>query len=116
MPYCDSDDVRLVCGVAENVISSGDIGGLIVFSDQEIDDKIGGSFGDSVPTRIARLSALLTSIQIYSRPDLRFRLGQAGINEQQLEKNLERWQAEADEIFEFYSDDEGSGEFRVVQA
>lgn len=115
MPYCDSDDVRLVCGVAENVISSGDIGGLIVFSDQEIDDKIGSSFED-VPTRIQRLSALLTSIQIYSRPDLRFRLGRAEVDEQQIEKNLDRWQAEADEIFEFYSDDEGSGEFRVVQA
>jgi hypothetical protein len=114
MPYCDSDDVRLVCGVAENVISSGDIGGLIVFSDQEIDDRI-GSFGESVPTRIQRLSALLTSIQIYGRPDLRFRLGKAGVDEQQIEKNLDRWQAEADEIFEFYSEtDEGS--FRVVQA
>ena len=116
MPYCDSEDVRLVCGVAENVISSGDIGGLIVFSDQEIDDKIGSSFGESVPTRINRLSALLTSIQIYSRPDLRFRLGKSGIDEQQVEKNLDRWQAEADEIFAFYGDDEGSGEFSVVQA
>jgi len=115
MPYCDSEDVRLVCGVAENVISSGDIGGLIVFSDQEIDDKIGSSFGESVPTRIQRLSALLTSIQIYSRPDLRFRLGKAGIDEQTIEKNLDRWQAEADEIFDFYGEtDEGS--FRVVQA
>jgi hypothetical protein len=116
MLYCDSDDVRLVCGVAENVISSGDIGGLIVFSDQEIDDIIGSSFGDSVPTRINRLSALLTCIQIYSRPDLRFRLGRAGIDEQQVEKNLDCWQAEANEIFEFYSDDEETGEFRVVQA
>jgi hypothetical protein len=116
MVYCDADDVRLVCGVAANIISSGDIGGLIVFSDQEIDDKIGSSFGDTVPTRIQRLSALLTAIQIYGRPDLRFRLGQAGIDEQRAEKNLDRWQAEADEIFAFYSDDEGSGEFRVVQA
>ena len=49
MSYCDSDDVRLVCGVAENVISSGDIGGLIVYSDQEIDDIIGSSFRESVP-------------------------------------------------------------------
>jgi hypothetical protein len=116
MPYCDSEDVRLVCGVAENVISSGDIGGLIVFSDQEIDDKIGSIFGESVPTRIKRLSALLTCIQIYSRPDLRFRLGKSGIDEQQIEKNQDRWQAEANEILAFYSDDEESGEFRVVQA
>jgi len=116
MPYCDSEDVRLVCGVAEKILSSGDIGGLIDYSDQKIQDVIGTSFGDSVPTRIKRLSALLTSIQIYSRPDLRFRLGQAGIDEQRVEMNLDRWQAEADEIFEFYSDDEGSGDFRVVQA
>ena len=100
MVYCDAEDVRLVCGVAENVISSGDIGGLIVFSDQKIDDAV-GSFEDPVPTRIQRLSALLTSIQIYSRPDLRSRLGRAGIDKQQIEKNLDRWQAEADEIFEF---------------
>jgi hypothetical protein len=114
MPYCDSDDVRLVCGVAENVISSGDIGGLIVYSDQEIDDIIGSSFED-VPTRIIRLSALLTCIQIYSRPDLRFRLGKSGIDEQQIEKNLDRWQAEANEIFEFYSK-MPKGDFRVAQA
>ena len=114
MPYCDSDDVRLVCGVAENVINSGDIGGLIVFSDQEIDDVIGSSFED-VPTRINRLSALLTSIQIYSRPDFRFRLGKVGIDEQQIEKNLDRWQAEANEIFEFYNK-MPKGDFRVVQA
>jgi hypothetical protein len=114
MPYCDSDDVRLVCGVAENIISSGDIGGLIVYSDQEIDDIIGSSFED-VPTRITRLSALLTCIQIYSRPDLRFRLGKSGIDEQQIEKNLDRWQAEANEIFEFYGET-SEGAFRVVQA
>ena len=114
MHYCDSDDVRLVCGVAENVISSGDIGGLIVFSDQENDDIIGSSFED-VPTRITRLSALLTCIQIYSRPDLRFRLGKSGIDEQQIEKNLDRWQAEANEIFEFYNK-MPKGDFRVAQA
>jgi hypothetical protein len=114
MPYCDSEDVRLVCGVAENVISSGDIGGLIVYSDQEIDDIIGSSFED-VPTRITRLSALLTCIQIYSRPDLRFRLGRSGIDEQQIEKNLDRWQVEVNEIFEFYSK-MPKGDFRVAQA
>jgi len=115
MVYCDAEDVRLVCGVAENVISSGDIGGLIAYSDQEIDDIIGSSFGDSLPTRIKRLSALLTSIQVYSRPDLRFRLGRFGIDEQQIEKNLDRWQAEVNEIFEFYNK-VPKGDFRVVQA
>jgi hypothetical protein len=115
MVYCDAEDVRLVCGVAVNIISSGDIGGLIAYSDQEIDDIIGSSFGESVPTRINRLSALLTCIQIYSRPDLRFRLGRSGIDEQQIEKNLDRWQAEANEIFEFYNK-MPKGDFRVAQA
>ncbi len=116
MAYCDADDVRLVSGVKDNVISSGDITGLIVYSDQKITDVIGSSF-DSVPTRIERLSALLTSIQIFSRPDLRFRLGQSGVDEQAIEKNLERWQAEADEIFAYYGVEvEDIGDFRVVQA
>jgi hypothetical protein len=115
MVYCDAEDVRLVCGVAANIISSGDIGGLIAYSDQEIDDIISSSFGESVPTRITRLSALLTCIQIYSRPDLRFRLGRAGVDEQQIEKNLDRWQAEANEIFEFYNK-MPKGDFRVAQA
>ncbi len=115
--YCDYEDVRLVCGVAENIISSGDIAALIVYSDQKITDKLGAAFGDTVLTRIERLSALLTCIQIYSRPDLRFRLGQSGVDEQTIEKNLERWEREANEIFGFYGVElVDTGEFRVVQA
>jgi len=102
MVYCSDGDVRLVCGVAENIISSGDIGALIVFSDQAIDDYIGTAYTEPVPTRIQRLSALLTSIQIYSRPDLRFRLGKAGVDEQTIEQNLKRWQEEANKIFDYY--------------
>ena len=117
MSYCDYTDVQLICGVAANVISSGDIAALIVYSDQEITDKIGSTFESEVPTRIERLSALLTCIQIYSRPDLRFRLGQSGVDEQTIEKNLERWEREADEIFGFYGVElVDTGEFRVVQA
>ena len=95
--YCDDEDVRLVCGMAENVIGSGDIAALIVYSDRKIADKIGTTFDDDVPTSIERLSALLTCIQIYSRPDLRFRLGQSGVDEQTIEKNLELWEREAGE-------------------
>jgi len=112
MVYCSDDDVRLVCGVAENIVSSGDIGALIVFSDQAIDDYIGTTY-TSVPTRIQRLSALLTSIQIYSRPDLRFRLGKAGVDEQTIEQNLKRWQEEADKIFDYYV---SKNSFQVFQS
>jgi len=115
--YCDFEDVQLISGVAENVIDSGDIAALIVYSDQKIADKIGTTFDAEVPTRIERLSALLTCIQIYTRPDLRFRLGQSGVDEQSIEKNLERWEREAGEIFAFYGVElVDTGEFRVVQA
>ena len=59
-----------VCVEFRVKISSGDIGGLIVFSDQAIDDYIGTTYTEPVPTRIQRLSALLTSIRIYSHSDL----------------------------------------------
>lgn len=64
-------------------VSNFDISGLIALSDAQIDDDL-GSFGDSPRTRIKHLSAVLTAIQIYSRPDLRFRLGQVGIDEQHI--------------------------------
>ena len=72
--YCSVGDVRLLCGVSADVLSDSEIGVLIELSDQQIRDEW-GDFSEPAPTRIRHLSALLTAIKIYQRPDMRFRLG-----------------------------------------
>ena len=100
MPYCSASDVRLLSGVTSDVVSDVDINNLIAFSDQQIDDDI-QSFV-TVPTRIKNLSALLTSIKLFSRPDLRFRLGQSGLTDQQMDSALGQWREEVDRIYAYY--------------
>jgi hypothetical protein len=100
MPYCSASDVRLLSGVTSDIVSDSDINSLIAFSDQQIDDDI-QSFV-TVPTRIKNLSALLTSVKLFSRSDLRFRLGQSGLSEQQIQENLNTWKAEVDRIYAYY--------------
>jgi hypothetical protein len=39
---------------------------------------------------------------LFSRPDLRFRLGQSGLSEQQIQENLNTWKAEVDRIYAYY--------------
>jgi len=56
----------------------------------------------SVPTRIKNLSALLTSVKFFSKPDLRFRLGQSGLTDQQMDNALGQWREEVDGIYAYY--------------
>ncbi len=88
MGYSSVSDVRVLTGISADVLSDSEVESLIVYSDQQIDDDL-GSFSTPVPIRIRNLSTLLTAIKVFSRPDLRFRLGQTGLTEQDLEKNLE---------------------------
>jgi hypothetical protein len=67
---CTVSDVRVLTGVTETMLGDGEAESLIAFSDQQISDDI-GTFEGSVPTRIKHLSALLSAIKIYTRPDLR---------------------------------------------
>jgi peptidoglycan hydrolase-like protein with peptidoglycan-binding domain len=72
-----------------------------VYSDQQIDDDLGVQSAP-VPTRIKNLSALLTAIRIFSRPDMRFRMGQSGLSEQQIQENLNTWKADVARIYAYY--------------
>jgi len=103
MPYCTAADVRLLSGVTSDIIGDGDIDSLIAFSDQQINDEI-QTFPSPYPTRIKHLSALLTAIKLYERPDLRFRMGQVGLTEQQIEEGLKRWRGEVDRIYAYYGE------------
>jgi len=101
MPYCSAADVRLLSGITSDVISDIDLEGFIEFSDQQINDDL-GSFSAPFPTRIKDLSALLTAIRLFNRPDLRFRVSQTGLTEQDIEKALERWRREVNRIYAYY--------------
>jgi len=101
MTYCEASSVRVLSGVTSNVIGDSDIENLIALSDQQINDDL-GVFSAPVPSRIKHLSALLTAIKLLERPDLRFRLGDSGFTEQQIERNLERWNREVERIYAYY--------------
>jgi len=101
--YCSVDDVRVLTGVDKTVLSDADIEGLITLSDQQIDDDL-GSFSSPYPTRIKHLSALLTAIKIYTRPDLRggFSVGGFSVTNQEVEEALNRWTDEVKRIYAYY--------------
>ena len=66
--YCVAADVRVLTGVTVSMMSDADITALIVFSDQQINDDIAPATGS---TRITHLSAVLTAMKIFNRPDFR---------------------------------------------
>ena len=103
MGYCTVSDVRVLTGVSESMLSDSEIESLIAFSDRQIDDDL-GSFSEPVPARIRYLSALLTAIKIYTRPDFRggFSVGNISISNQQIEECLERWMGEVRRIYAYY--------------
>ena len=103
MGYCTVSDVRVLTGVSEAMLSDSEIESLIAFSDQQIDDDL-GSFSEPVPARIRHLSALLTAIKIYTRPDLRggFSVGGFSVSGQHVEECLERWMGEVRRIYAYY--------------
>ncbi|MBS7607366.1 MAG: hypothetical protein QW502_04035 [Candidatus Bathyarchaeia archaeon] len=74
MGYCSASDVRFLTGVSESAISDSEIEELIALGDQQINDDI-GVFSNPIPYRIRLLSALLASIRLFSRPDMRFTIG-----------------------------------------
>ena len=116
MGYCSVGDVRLLCGVSADVLGDAEIGVLIDLSDQQIRDEL-GDFGEPAPTRIRHLSALLTAIKIYQRPDMRFRLGaSSGLDEQRIERLIEGWRREVARIYAYYRKNvpEGGGALRRV--
>ncbi len=101
MTYCEVAYVRVLSGATSDVVGDSDVENLIALSDQQIDDDL-GVFSAPVPSRIKHLSALLTAIKLLERPDLRFRLGDSGLTEQQVERNLERWHREVERIYAHY--------------
>ena len=104
-PYCTASDVRVLTGVTEAMLSDVDIASLIALSDQQVDDDLGAQCSP-VNTRIKHLSALLTAIKIYTRPDLRggFSVGDVTISSQQIEESLNRWNGEVRRIYDFYEE------------
>ena len=103
MGYCTVSDVRVLTGVSESMLSDSEVESLIAFSDQQIDDDL-GSFSEPVPARIRHLSALLTAIKIYTRPDMRggFSVGGFSVSNEQVEEALNRWLAEVRRIYAYY--------------
>ncbi|MEM2351792.1 MAG: hypothetical protein QXT26_05240 [Thermoproteota archaeon] len=92
----------MISGVSADIISDSDIEFLIELSDQQIRDEL-GVFSEPVPIRVRYLSALLTAIKIYQRPDMRFRLGaSSGLDEQRIERMLEGWRREVSRIYAYY--------------
>ncbi len=103
MEYCDASDVRVLTGITGEVASDAELEDLITLSDQQITDDL-GSFAKPVPTRIKHLSALLTAIKVYTRPDLRggFSVGNVAVSSQQVEESLSRWQGDVRRIYAHY--------------
>jgi len=85
------------------MLSDSEIESLIAFSDRQIDDDL-GSFSEPVPARIRYLSALLTAIKIYSRPDMRggFSVGGFSVGSEEVGECLERWMGEVRRIYAYY--------------
>jgi len=102
--YCTAADVRRLTGVPSSIISDSDLGELIADADARIDVKI--SVPSPTPRRVKRLSSLLAAIDVYNRLDLRggFSSGDFSISGQEVEKSLERWEREVQEIFRDYMD------------
>ena len=102
MGLCTVSDIRVLTGVTDAMLSDGEIESLISFSDQQIGDDINPS--DPSSTRVKHLSALLTALKIYTRPDLRggFSVGGFSISNQQVEEALARWLADVRRIYAFY--------------
>lgn len=84
------------------MLADSEIESLIAFSDQQISDDINPS--DPTSARIRHLSALLTAIKIYTRPDLRggFSFGKVSVSNQQIEEALNRWMSEVKRIYAYY--------------
>ena len=99
--YCSPSDVRLLTGVSESIISDEEIESLITLGDQQINDDIGVFVGE-VPHRIRLLSALLASIKLFSRPDMRFRIGVSGISEHHIDESINMWVSEVKRIYAYY--------------
>ena len=104
-PYCSAQDVRVLTGVSEATVTDEDIEALIALADQQIDDDL-GSQSSPVNARIRNLSALLTAIKVYTRPDLRggFTVGGVTVSNQQVEESLSRWTRETERIYAFYEE------------
>jgi len=102
MGYSSVSEVRVLSGVTEEVLADAEIESLIVFSDQQIDDDINPSDPSSI--RIKHLSALLTAVKIFTRPDFRggFSVGDVSFTNQQIEEALSRWMAEIRRIYAYY--------------
>jgi len=101
--YCSVDDVRVLTGVDDSLLSDSDVESLIALSDQQIDDDL-EAFSEPVPTRIRHLSALLTAIKVYTRPNLRggFSIGGFSVTNQEVEEALNRWTSEVRRIYAYY--------------
>lgn len=104
-PYCTASDVRTLTGVTEAMVTDEDVEALIALTDQQVDDDLGAQ-SSPVNTRIKNLSALLTAIKVYTRPDLRggFSVGDVTISNQQIEESLTRWTREVERIYGFYEE------------
>ena len=104
MAYCVADDVRRLTGVPSPIISDADLEELIADADAKIDAKI--TVSSPTPRLIKRLSSLIAAIDVYNRPDLRggFSSGDFSVSGQKIERSLERWEREAQEIFRDYMD------------
>ena len=102
MANCTAADVRRLTGVPSSIISDADLGELIADADAKINARI--SVSAPTPRRIKRLSSLLAAIDVYNRLDLRggFSSGDFSVSGQEVERSLERWEREVQEIFQEY--------------
>ena len=103
MGLCSVSDVGVLTGVTEAMLGDDEVEALIAFSDAQINDDLGVQ-SEPAPIRIRHLSALLTAIKIYTRPDFRqgFHVGEVIVTEANVEEALNRWMRDVNRIYAFY--------------
>lgn len=99
MPYSDYTDVLRVSGIPGKLVSSGDIAVVIEKVDAKILEDLGSEF-TGTPEKIAELSALMASVKLASRLDVRFKLGED--NTKMIDANIKQWREDIESIYESY--------------
>lgn len=100
--YCDPSDVRRITGLTGSTPTDQDIMEFIIDADAWIDLRISVT---SPPQRlIKRLSALLASIDIFSKPGTGggFKLGDLSVSTSVNKDSKKDWEKEAEKIYRQY--------------
>jgi len=102
LAYSTPSDVRRFAPVSSDLISDSVINEYIADADATVDQEI-GSFTETVPRRIKRLSALLAARDILNRPDVAVSFSAGDFSEtQSREELIAILDREIERIFDHY--------------